>query len=59
MLKYLIITMDPQKKVFKHLENGKNVLFDIDWQGTDQIKNDLKFKLITFLFYHPQKNIIK
>ena len=41
MLKYLIITMDPQKKVFKHLENGKNVLFDIDWQGTDQIKKTI------------------
>ena len=59
MLKYLIITMDPQKKVFKHLENGKNVLFDIDWQGTDQIKkNDLKFKLITFFILPPSKKTL-
>ncbi len=60
MLKYLIITMDPQKKkVFKHLENGKNVLFDIDWQGTEQIKkNDLKFKLITFFILPPSKKTL-
>ena len=48
-----------KKKVFKHLENGKNVLFDIDWQGTDQIKkNDLKFKLITFFILPPSKKTL-
>ena len=48
-----------KKKVFKHLENGKNVLFDIDWQGTDQIKKkDLKFKLITFFILPPSKKTL-
>ena len=48
-----------KKKVFKHLETGKNVLFDIDWQGTDQIKkNDLKFKLITFFILPPSKKTL-
>ena len=38
--------------VIDKLNKGKNVLFDIDWQGADQIKNkNLDFKLITFLFY--------
>ena len=48
-----------KKKVFKHLENGKNVLFDIDWQGTDQIKKkDLKFELITFFILPPSKKTL-
>ena len=38
--------------VIQSLEKGKNVLFDIDWQGADQIKNKkLDYKLITFFFY--------
>ena len=38
--------------VINNLNNGKNVLFDIDWQGADQIKNKkLDYKLITFFFY--------
>ena len=40
--------------VINYLNNGKNVLFDIDWQGADQIKNKkLDYKLITF-FILPQ-----
>ena len=27
-----------KKKVYKMLSNGENVIFDIDWQGTQQIK---------------------
>ena len=35
--------------VIDNLNKGKNVLFDIDWQGADQIKNKkLDYKLITF-----------
>ena len=38
--------------VINKLNEGKNVLFDIDWQGADQIKNKkLDYKLITFLYY--------
>ena len=44
-------------QVFKHLENGNNVLFDIDWQGTQQIKNKkLNYKLITFFILPPSRN---
>ena len=40
--------------VIDKLNKGKNVLFDIDWQGADQIKNKkLDYKLITF-FILPQ-----
>ena len=35
------------KPVKDNLDNGKNVIFDIDWQGTEQIKNQkLNYKLI-------------
>ena len=35
--------------VKQNLKNSQNVIFDIDWQGADQIKNKkLNYKLITF-----------
>ncbi|MBT3599472.1 MAG: guanylate kinase [Candidatus Pelagibacter sp.] len=58
-------------KVFKHfygttrtpvierLEKGENVIFDIDWQGADQIKNKkLNYKLITFFILPPSKKVL-
>ena len=48
-----------KSNVISHLDNGKNVIFDIDWQGTDQIiKKKLKFKLITFFILPPSKDIL-
>jgi guanylate kinase len=45
--------------VIDNLNKGKNVLFDIDWQGADQIKNkNLDFKLITFFILPPSKEIL-
>ena len=45
--------------VINSLNRGKNVLFDIDWQGADQIKNkNLDFKLITFFILPPSKKIL-
>ena len=45
--------------VINYLDNGKNVLFDIDWQGADQIKNKkLDYKLITFFILPPSKEIL-
>ena len=42
--------------VIDKLDKGKNVLFDIDWQGADQIKNKrLDYKLITFFILPPSK----
>ena len=38
-----------KKKVIDNLKFGKNVIFDIDWQGTKQIKSqNIKYKIITF-----------
>ena len=45
--------------VINNLNNGKNVLFDIDWQGADQIKNkNLDYKLITFFILPPSKEVL-
>ena len=45
--------------VINNLKNGKNVIFDIDWQGAEQIKNKkLKYKLITFFVLPPSKKVL-
>ena len=45
--------------VINKLNEAKNVLFDIDWQGADQIKNKkLDYKLITFFILPPSKEIL-
>ena len=48
-----------KKNVIDKLNKGKNVLFDIDWQGADQIKNKkLDYKLITFFILPPSKEVL-
>ena len=45
--------------VIQNLEKSKNVIFDIDWQGADQIKNkNLDYKLITFFLLPPSREIL-
>ncbi len=45
--------------IIDNLNKGKNVLFDIDWQGADQIKNKrLDYKLITFFILPPSREIL-
>ena len=45
--------------VINKLRNGENVIFDIDWQGADQIKNKkLDYKLITFFILPPSREIL-
>ena len=48
-----------KEQVIIKLSNGKNVLFDIDWQGTEQIKSQkLNFKLVTFFILPPSKKVL-
>ena len=48
-----------KKKVIEILSNGKNVIFDIDWQGTKQIREkNLKYKLVTFFILPPSKETL-
>ena len=45
--------------VINKLKKGENVIFDIDWQGADQIKNKkLDYKLITFFILPPSREIL-
>ena len=45
--------------VIDNLSKGKNILFDIDWQGADQIKNKkLDYKLVTFFVLPPSKEVL-
>ena len=45
-----------KKPVLDNLKKGKNIIFDIDWQGTEQIKQKkLNYQLITFFILPPSK----
>ena len=45
--------------VINNLKNGKNVIFDIDWQGAEQIKSKkLQYRLITFFVLPPSKEVL-
>ena len=45
--------------VIQNLEKKYNVIFDIDWQGADQIRNKkLDYKLITFFILPPSKKVL-
>ena len=42
--------------VIKKLKQGRNIVFDIDWQGTRQIRNKkLNYQLKTFFILPPSK----
>tara|TARA_Y100001935_G_C17295946_1_gene506068 strand:+ start:254 stop:877 length:624 start_codon:yes stop_codon:yes gene_type:complete len=46
-----------KKIVIDKLEKGKNIVFDIDWQGTRQIRNKkLKYKLLTIFILPPSRS---
>ena len=48
-----------KNKVYENLNEGKNVVFDIDWQGAEQIrKKNINYKIITFFILPPSKKIL-
>ena len=45
-----------KETIIKKLAKGQNVIFDIDWQGTEQIKSKkLRYKIITIFILPPSK----
>ena len=45
-----------KETVVNRLKKGENIIFDIDWQGTKQIKyKKLKYKIITIFILPPSK----
>ncbi len=48
-----------KKNIFSKLNEGNNVIFDIDWQGTEQIiKKKLDYKVITIFILPPSKKVL-
>ena len=47
---------DPIKKL---ISEGKDVLFDIDWQGTQQLKKISELILVTFFILPPNIEVLK
>ena len=45
--------------VLKFLSQEKDVLFDIDWQGTQQLKNIKDLEIVTFLILPPNIKTLK
>ena len=48
-----------KEPVLKFLSHGKDVLFDIDWQGTQQLKKTKNLSLVTFFILPPNIKILK
>ncbi len=45
-----------KSNIFRELKKGNNIIFDIDWQGTNQIiSQKLKNKLLTFFILPPSR----
>ena len=48
-----------KKNIIDKLDEGTNVIFDIDWQGTEQIiKQKLDYKLISIFILPPSKKVL-
>ena len=48
-----------KKPVLKLLSSGKDVLFDIDWQGTQQLNKIENLSLVTFFILPPNLKVLK
>ena len=48
-----------KKPVLELLSDGKDVLFDIDWQGTKQLNKIKNLSLVTFFILPPDRKVLK
>ena len=48
-----------KKPVLELLSRGKDVLFDIDWQGTKQLNKIKSLSLVTFFILPPNLKVLK
>ena len=48
-----------KESVLKSLSQSKDVLFDIDWQGTQQLKKINDLNLVTFFILPPNIKVLK
>ena len=48
-----------KRNIIEKLKKGRNIIFDIDWQGTEQIiQKKLDFKVITIFILPPSKEVL-
>ena len=48
-----------REKVQKTLQEGNDVLFDIDWQGTQQLSDNKDYDLVTIFILPPSKTVLE
>ena len=48
-----------REKVQKTIQEGNDVLFDIDWQGTQQLSDNKGFELVTIFILPPSKTVLE
>ena len=48
-----------REKVQRTLQDGNDVLFDIDWQGTQQLSDNKDFDLVTIFILPPSKTVLE
>ena len=48
-----------KEAVINRLSHGKDVLFDIDWQGTKQLKEIKNLSLVTFFILPPNIEVLR
>ena len=48
-----------REKVQTTLQEGNDVLFDIDWQGTQQLSDNKDFDLVTIFILPPSKTVLE
>ena len=48
-----------EEKVQETLQEGNDVLFDIDWQGTQQLSDNKDFDLVTIFILPPSKTVLE
>ena len=46
------------KNITDHFENGMDILFDIDWQGANQLKNSSFVNIVSIFIIPPSKDAI-
>ena len=49
----------PKRPVLELLSQGRDVLFDIDWQGTQQLKKVKNLSIVTFFILPPNIQALK
>ncbi len=49
----------PKKAVIENLESGKDEIFDIDWQGTQQLAQKSSTELVSVFILPPSKTLLE